>query len=563
MVSVAIVVLVPTASAETVVATITVGSVPFGVGVNDVTNKVYVANFGPAGSGHTVSVVDGSTNTVEATVGVGSGPRRIGVNEITNRIYVANSGSNNVSVIDGTTNTVVATVPVGTSPRHVGVNEITNMAYVANAGSNTVSVIDGSTNTVVATVPVGSDPRGAGVNAATNRVYVPNFAGGSGNTVSVIDGSTNTVVATIVVGTGFLGSLDAGVNAETNTVYVTNFGPAPGTGNTVSVIDGSTSTVEPNAIRVGNGPASAVVDDEANIVYVANSGSNNVSVIDGSTDTVVASVGVGISPRGLGVNKITKIAYVANSGLSSPPVPSNTVSVIEYEPSTVVSITSPADGATLFTDFGLALSATPGSGKIADGGTTVPRALLSPQGSLVTFVQVTYSNTGSVADGTLTLSDGGTVVGMLSLTAFRGAASTSFGVTLGLGAHTLAATLSLSNLAGSSTESASVAISVSGALSSLASLAFAVSGPAAPTYLGKLTFQVVSGGIVTAEGLLGDSASSFTSLDLPVSVSSDQNLLLQEPIRITVTGLGTITVTISITANGYSHSASITFNGSG
>ncbi len=109
MVSVAIVVLVPTASAETVVATITVGSVPFGVGVNDVTNKVYVANFGPAGSGHTVSVVDGSTNTVEATVGVGSGPRRIGVNEITNRIYVANSGSNNVSVIDGTTNTVVAT----------------------------------------------------------------------------------------------------------------------------------------------------------------------------------------------------------------------------------------------------------------------------------------------------------------------------------------------------------------------------------------------------------------------------------------------------------------------
>jgi len=296
---------------------------------------------------------------------------------------------------------------------------------------------------------------------------------------------------------------------------------------------------------------------------VANSGSNNVSVIDGSTDTVVASVGVGISPRGLGVNKITKIAYVANSGLSSPPVPSNTVSVIEYEPSTVVSITSPADGATLFTDFGLALSATPGSGKIADGGTTVPRALLSPQGSLVTFVQVTYSNTGSVADGTLTLSDGGTVVGMLSLTAFRGAASTSFGVTLGLGAHTLAATLSLSNLAGSSTESASVAISVSGALSSLASLAFAVSGPAAPTYLGKLTFQVVSGGIVTAEGLLGDSASSFTSLDLPVSVSSDQNLLLQEPIRITVTGLGTITVTISITANGYSHSASITFNGSG
>ena len=49
--------------------------------------------------------------TVIATVPVGTGPVGVGVNPITNRIYVANSPpSNNVSVIDGTTNAVISTI---------------------------------------------------------------------------------------------------------------------------------------------------------------------------------------------------------------------------------------------------------------------------------------------------------------------------------------------------------------------------------------------------------------------------------------------------------------------
>src|SRR3989442_15350729 len=53
--------------------------------------------------------------TVVATVPVGSVPRNVGVNDKTNRAYVANEGSGTVSVIDGCTNTVVATVSVGGS----------------------------------------------------------------------------------------------------------------------------------------------------------------------------------------------------------------------------------------------------------------------------------------------------------------------------------------------------------------------------------------------------------------------------------------------------------------
>ena len=84
--------------------------------VNPNTNRIYVAN----DCSDNVSVIDGASNTVVATVAVGSGPYGVAVNPNTNRIYVTNAGSDNVSVIDGATNTVVATVAVGSRPLRRG-----------------------------------------------------------------------------------------------------------------------------------------------------------------------------------------------------------------------------------------------------------------------------------------------------------------------------------------------------------------------------------------------------------------------------------------------------------
>ena len=96
--------------------------------------------------------------TVVATVAVGTNPIAVGVNPTTNKVYVANIGSNTVSVIDGATNSVVATPTVGTDPRAIGVNLTNGKVYVPNRLSNSVSVIDGASNLVVATVPVGDNP---------------------------------------------------------------------------------------------------------------------------------------------------------------------------------------------------------------------------------------------------------------------------------------------------------------------------------------------------------------------------------------------------------------------
>ena len=76
--------------------------------------SAYVANF----SSDNASVIDTSTNTVIATVALGTFPYGVAVGS--SRAYVTNVSSGNVSVIDTSTNTVTATVTVGSSPISLG-----------------------------------------------------------------------------------------------------------------------------------------------------------------------------------------------------------------------------------------------------------------------------------------------------------------------------------------------------------------------------------------------------------------------------------------------------------
>jgi YVTN family beta-propeller protein len=123
---------------------IPVGSQDYALAVNPKTNRVFVSNFASS----SVSVINGTSSTVLTTIALGSSgscpcPFGIGVNNATNRVYVQ-SGASSVSVIDGSTNTLLNPVDVGSPgifPNGVGVNPNTNSAYVVNTGDSSVSVI--------------------------------------------------------------------------------------------------------------------------------------------------------------------------------------------------------------------------------------------------------------------------------------------------------------------------------------------------------------------------------------------------------------------------------------
>ena len=117
---------------------------------------------------NTVSVIDAATNTVTATITVGTTP--YGVAYGSGYVYVANYGSNTVSVIDAATNTVTATVTVGTAP--YGVAYGNGYVYVGNYNAATVSVIQAAS---APNAPSLTSPgNGSYIDATTNPSFTAN-----------------------------------------------------------------------------------------------------------------------------------------------------------------------------------------------------------------------------------------------------------------------------------------------------------------------------------------------------------------------------------------------------
>src|SRR5207245_3385889 len=118
---------VPFARAETVVATVPVGSIPEGVAYDSARGEVFVTNLVDG----TVSVISDSTNAVVATVRVGSSPIGAAYDSARGEVFVTNDGSNTVSVISDSTNTVVASVPVGLPPSGAAYDPVERVVFGA------------------------------------------------------------------------------------------------------------------------------------------------------------------------------------------------------------------------------------------------------------------------------------------------------------------------------------------------------------------------------------------------------------------------------------------------
>jgi YVTN family beta-propeller protein len=141
---------------------IKVGAGAGGAAVDAATDTVYVSNF----IAETVSVIDGSTcngmvtsgcGQVPPTVTVGSKPTNMVVDQATGAVYVANLGYETaslgftVSVLNGATCNAMQTagcgdrlhtVEVGGNPLGVAVNDGTGTVYVTNSSDQTVSVFE-------------------------------------------------------------------------------------------------------------------------------------------------------------------------------------------------------------------------------------------------------------------------------------------------------------------------------------------------------------------------------------------------------------------------------------
>ena len=289
-----------------------------GMAVNPNTQTLYEANQ----IDNTVSVIDtticnkdhlAGCNQSWPTIAVGATSRFVGINKLTNTVYVVNRDDNTLSIINGTICNRQTTsgcvqltkTPVGNVPQQIEVDETTNTIYVVNQNDGTVSVSNGAVcnasntsgcNQSWPTVTVGQSPQALALNPTNHTVYVANT---NDNTVSVINvlhcngtdiSGCGQTPATIPVGAA---PRAVGIVTGTNTVFVGNRDDL-----TVSVIDGSTCNGThtsgcgqvPPAVLVGAFPStgggsnilgrSIVVDSSEHIIYIPNIGDSDVATLD-------------------------------------------------------------------------------------------------------------------------------------------------------------------------------------------------------------------------------------------------------------------------------------------
>ncbi|HKD83890.1 MAG TPA: YncE family protein [Terriglobales bacterium] len=279
------------ASSQTLISTIPVGTYPVAIAVNQVTNKIYIANQ----NSNNVTIINGATLST-STISAGLAPDALVVNSVTNKVYIANANGNSVTVLDGTTNRT-STVTVGGYPIAIAANSTTNKIYAVNYYANTVTVIDGATNHT-STVNVGSHPVALAVNPVTNLIYV---ADSGSNDVTIINGANNFTTRVAVH------SYPRGVSVDpfSNKILVANYSSGD-----VSIIDGVTNSV--SNIAVGTYPTAAAVDPVHGRFYVTSSGSGTVTEIDEATLASTA-VNVGTSPTSIDVDPLTNRVYLSNS----------------------------------------------------------------------------------------------------------------------------------------------------------------------------------------------------------------------------------------------------------
>jgi hypothetical protein len=305
-----------TAQADSVDATITVGTTPYDVAINPSGTFAYVSNYGS----DTVSKIDLATNTVAATIIVGDGPWGLAINPLGTFAYVSNDQNGTVSKIDLATNTVVTTITVEQWPWYVGINPAGTFAYVTNRSNNIVSKIDLATNAVTSfTIPNPScvlnqgfpcdSNFGVAFNSDATFAYVSRPDKG---TVAKINLNDNSVVNTITVGSGPRG---LAINPSGTFAYVSNYAS-----NNVSKIDLATNTVVAT-IPVGSFPYGVAINPSGTFAYVSNRGSTgpgSVSKIDLATNTVAATIPVGSLPYGVAINPSGTFVLVVNRGSTGP-----------------------------------------------------------------------------------------------------------------------------------------------------------------------------------------------------------------------------------------------------
>jgi YVTN family beta-propeller protein len=293
-----------------------------GVIVNDAANLVYSV------SGTALNAVDGATDTriagitLPASGSVGTAGARLAVHKGSGHVYVRVSefpAASRLVIIDGnraspTFNTIQAQLVLdredGTT--FVLVDELANRVITGSKSELKTTVVDAITNAVVGTVSSAQSVSRATIDTFHHRAYLSGAIG----FVQAVGLAAATSQAVLPVGVEVIGGA---VDPATHLTYVSTTGAT----SSIALMNELGAIGSVFALPHTNGRFLSIARNPVTgRLYAQNAGANAagsadalpgfVTVIDGSNNGAIATVPVGPFPIGIAVNEVTNKIYVGN-----------------------------------------------------------------------------------------------------------------------------------------------------------------------------------------------------------------------------------------------------------
>lgn len=277
----------------------------------------------------TAGIVVLDANTLEQVNKIATGdttPFGLGINNQTQKLYAVDTikGLVGVYAIDSGEEVALISNPgdESTHLRQAVVDEKNNKIYISAVGGrdrdgipgpkSAVWVIDGATDTLESVIvePV-KTAAGLAIDVEKQRLYVSDL---SKNEIAEVDLKTQNVLRTFAsVDATKAGEPEASsntINLEIDTKNDILFAINQKSGGVV-LIDLESGDIL-STVKTGGGALSAELDPTSGDLYVANRNDGTVSVIDGKTHFVSAHLSTGTHPQTIAINPKTGQVYVSN-----------------------------------------------------------------------------------------------------------------------------------------------------------------------------------------------------------------------------------------------------------
>jgi YVTN family beta-propeller protein len=237
-------------------------------------------------------------------------PSVIAVDSMTARAYIGvhHFALGHVAIIDTLGRRVLCELDVGTPPLAIRLARRPHRVFVLTAGTDlthgrgSLLLLDATSGAPLRSVPVGDNPNALAIDESRQRVLVTGYTA-SHAMVTIYNAADLTRVARR--------ALDARARPLTVAAAAGRGLVLTSSGHAYLINDAIAQVM--HVTPVGQGTALVAVDGRSGRAFVANQISNTVGVIDLATGTLLRTVGVGLTPSGLGVAATAQRVTVVNA----------------------------------------------------------------------------------------------------------------------------------------------------------------------------------------------------------------------------------------------------------